>query len=258
MFKAVLAILLLCNSVAFSQGGLSVRDSSINLFTASAHYQIQLPFADLSERFGYSHAVGPAFRYKFKGNAEIGFEYNFQFGGQIKEDSMLQALQSPSGYIISNSGQFGQVLMFQRGHVFKATIGYLFPVIGPNPNSGIMFRFGVGYWTHKIRMENNEDLIPLVMGDYRKGYDRKAGGLILSQFVGFHLLHNKRRFNFFAGITAWQGFTMALRSYQFDLMGPEPKSKRFDANVGVQIGWIVPIYRRAPEATYYAAPPTRK
>lgn len=258
MLRLLVIIFFLSNFAAFGQGAVSLRDSSINLFSVSGHYQIQLPFANLKERFGYSHTIGPAFRYKFKNNVELGLEYNFQFGGKVKEDSMLNALQGSNGYIISNSGQFGQVLMFQRGHVVKATLGYLFPIVGPNPNSGIVVRLGMGFWTHKIRIENNEDLIPLIQDDYRKGYDRKAGGFILTQFVGFQHLHNKRRFNFFAGVCAWQGFMTALRPYQFDLMGPEPKQKRFDANLGIQVGWIVPIYRRAPEATYYAPVPTKR
>ncbi len=232
----------------FSRGqGYSVKDSSINVFTVCVEYQPQLPFADLKDRFGFSNAVGGALRYKLKTQWELGLSYLFQFGNDVKEDSMLRYLESSSGAIISSAGQFADVPILQRGHAIQFTGGRLLPVLGPNPNSGIMLRLGMGYWTHKVRIEHNNDGVPALAGDYKKGYDRLAGGFMLSQFVGYYHIHNRRLYNFYAGISSWQGFTVPLRSNQFDLMGPEPVQKRLDVVLSLTAGWMIPIYRRSPD-----------
>jgi hypothetical protein len=240
----ILFLLMLLPHLAAGQ--LSVKDSSIRMASVNVQLGAQLPAANMADRFGFSTTIGTAVRYKFKNNLDLGLEYDFQFGSQVREDSLFQNLKTPQGYVISTNGIISSILVQQRGHSARVTAAWLWPVFGPNPNSGLLFRLGAGYYTHKIRIEHREDPIPALEGEYMKGYDRLAGGLHLTQFIGFHHIHNRRLINFYAGITAWQGFTTPLRSYQYDLEGPEPVQQRLDLNFGIQAGWIIPIYKRAP------------
>jgi hypothetical protein len=45
-----------------------------------------------------------------------------------------------------------------------------------------------------------------------------------------------------------QGFTQGMRDYQIDLEGPY-RDKRVDMLLGIRVGWVIPIYRRAPNVT---------
>ena len=223
----------------------NVRDSCVSMGIASFGYMAQLPGADLADRFGFSNSLAIYGGYKLDNNWSFGLSYHFQFGSLVQENDMLDDMRTSEGFILNSNGLPANVLLFQRGHVGQAHIGKLFPWIGPNPNAGVLFRFGMGYWTHRIRIEHINDAIPQLEGEYKKGYDRMAGGMILSQFIGYQHTSNNRLINFYAGFEFWQGIMQPLRSYQYDLMGPEEGS-RFDLNFGIKAGWILPIYKRPP------------
>jgi hypothetical protein len=173
------------------------------------------------------------------------------FGGNIKDStSILNGLKTESGQIINSFGEYGTILLSERGFYAGAKFGKILPLFGPNPNSGIVVNLGVGLLQHQIRIENKDNNTPPVLGDYKKGYDRLTNGLSLRQFIGYQHLDNKNIFNFYIGIEAYQAFTQSRRDFDFDTMQRDD-TKRKDFLFGLRAGWILPIYKRNPQEYYY-------
>ena len=125
-----------------------------------------------------------------------------------------------------------------------------FPILNRNPNSGLVFSLGVGYLAHKVRVEHQNNRIYALDGAYEKGYDRKTTGLALSQHITYRHHSDNKLANFSIGLAAYQAFTKNRRLYNFDLGGPDNRS-RVDLSFGVTIGWIIPMYTRMASEYFY-------
>jgi hypothetical protein len=246
--RLLVLFILLSPSVLFSQA--SLKDSSISHFMASPSASFHVPGGNLKDRFGFNSAIGLSFDYKMKNQFSIGIDGSFLFGNRILETSMLDGLRTSDGDIIDADGNIANILIFERGFTTTLTTSYLFTWKKPNPNSGIFIRMGFGFIQHKIRIEHQNNAIPMLEGDYLKGYDRLTNGFLVSEFIGYRYLSNKRLLNFFAGFEFMQGFTKNRRDYNFDLMGPDD-TKRIDLLSGIRFGWILPIYKQAPQELYF-------
>ncbi len=241
---------LLCFFLIYtSDAQVNVRDSIISSPFFAATYTIQVPGADLNDRFGLNSNLGFQALWKTKQNWIFGFSGNFLFGSDVKEDSVLAGISTEQGAVLGQDGKYADIRYFERGYTVQSHVGKLFPVIGPNPNSGILIMGGIGFIQHKIRIETIGNTVPHLNKAYKKGYDRLTNGLYLSQFIGYQHFGNRRMINFYAGIDLGQGFTENRRSYNFDTMGPD-NTKRLDLFYGAKVGWIVPLYKKRPNDFY--------
>jgi len=212
------------------------------------HY---LPAGDLLKRFGNNSGIGGAFHYKLKNNFIIGAEGNFMFSRNVKEDGILAPIDSDdNGYVFNEDGQVAQILLFERGYTLGITTGKIFPIIGPNPNSGLMIKAGIGFMQHKIRIEHQLDIIPQLEGDYIKGYDRLSNGLMLSQFIGYFNMSSNRFTNFYIGAEFFEGFTQNRRGFNYDTRQTDT-ARRTDIFMGMKIGWCILLYKRTASNYYY-------
>ena len=91
---------------------------------------------------------------------------------------------------------------------------------------------------HKIRIENENNLVPQLDQDHLPYYDRLTMGIHFHQFIGYQHMSNNRLTNFNIGFDFYQGFTQGMRDYQIDLMGPY-LDKRIDLLSGIRVGWII-------------------
>lgn len=233
----------------FASAQASIKDSSIHLTNIRLSYAAQLPGGNLADRFGFNSNIGLHVDHKFVNQFFVGLEGTFLFGNQVRDTSMLDGFKTSEGQILDQNGNFATVILSQRGWTANVYGGYLIPVLGPNPNSGIIFKVGLGYIQHKIRIEHRESTIPGLEGDYLKGYDRYSNGFLASEFIGYQYLSNKKYINFFAGLELMQGFTKSRRSYDFD-KGSYDDTNRKDFLYGIRAGWILPLYARPPKAFY--------
>ncbi len=228
-----------------------ISDSSINMLKFSINYSAHLPGGDMSKRFGMSSMIGGSLDYKFSSNWSLGLELSYIFGGNIKDSSsMFSGIMTPSGYIINQYGEYGTFSLTERGFYAGASIGKLIPILGPNKNSGILINIGSGLLQHHIHIENKNNNTPPILGDYKKGYDKLCNGLTTKEFIGYQYLDNKGLINFYFGFEFYQAFTMSRRDYDFDIMAYNDK-KRKDFLSGVRLGWIIPIYSKAPQKYYF-------
>lgn len=221
-----------------------VRDSSLFDPHISISYAYQFPSEDLALRFGNNHNIGLGFHIKSKTNWYYGIQGTYLTGSDvIQEKGFLSNLKIDGGYILDNQGQMAKISLQQRG--FTATLdgGYLFPVLGPNRNSGILAFAGVGLLQHKIRIEHQDSKVYQLEGDYLKGYDRLTNGLVTHQFVGYYYMSDYKLVNFFIGVEAWQGFTQSRRNFNYDTQVRDD-AKRTDLLYGIRAGWVLHLYKR--------------
>lgn len=232
-----------------AQGQYSVRDSSISFPMIGVNFSYELPAGDMADRFGSNFAIGGTFQRKSKSNWLIGFEGNFFFSDEVKENTILDGYKTPDGYIIDGSGQFANVTLSERGMRFNLKAGKIIPVIGPNKNSGLLASFGAGYIQHRIYIDTPGSPVPWLENDKKRGFDRMTSGLFINQFIGYINFSNKRTLNFFAGFEFTEGFTQNQREYNFDT-GLKDDKKRTDILIGLKVGWLFPLYKRVADKYY--------
>lgn len=254
MFKKILSINFLFTIVLFSlsaKSQVSLKDSSAFATLIGISYSYQFSGADLSERYGNNSSIGLSCMLKTKNNWLFGADFNYLFGNDVKiYDQIVKNIATSDGQVISKEGVYSDIRMFERGFISTVKIGKLFPVFNSNPNSGIVFLGSAGIIQHQIRIETDNNAAPQLVGDYARGYDRLSNGFVISQFLGYMYLSDKKLTNFFVGIEFNQGWTRSKRDYNFDTMKKDT-DRKFDTLWGFKIGWVLPIYNRAPEKFYY-------
>ncbi len=249
MNKFFLFLLLLLGHLS-AKSQQNIRDSSIAFMMIGASAAWQAPSGNLDERFGNNFNIGGVIQWKSKKNLLYGFEGQFLFGNTVHESNILDGLTTDQGGLISAQGNYADVILYERGFKFELKAGKIFPVVGPNKNSGLLFSLGSGLLQHKIRIENQGSSIPAIEDDYKKGYDRLTNGLSLTAFAGYINFSNNRMVNFYIGLEMTEAFTQNRRSFNFDTR-EQDLTKRNDVLIGLRFGWNIPIYKRSPKQYYY-------
>ena len=211
---------------------------------------IDFPQADLAKRFGTSYRIGVGIKHKSENNWLVGAKFEFITGNKMRDDSLLINLKTTLGGIITQSGQLYNVGMFQRGYMASVQLGKIFTFWQVNKNSGPMMLASVGFMQYKINLFDRDNSFPQLRGDYKKGYDRLTNGLFIEDFIGYQYLAKNKLVNFYAGLNAVYGFTQGRREYLYDLKRSDA-GKRNDIMLGFKFGWVLPIYKKNTEETYY-------
>ena len=226
-------------------------DSAIRCFIPHFSFSYQFPGGDMTQQYGSNATIGGGFFIKGKKNLLFSADFNYMFGGTVKnQKEILWMVLTQSGHIIDGNGTYALYTVNERGFTLNARFGKVFDFLGFNPNSGLMLMGGLGYLQHFTKIDNQFHTAPQISGDYAKGYDHMRGGIVLNEFVGYFFIGNTRILNFYAGIEMMQGFTNSKRDYLFDQMGTD-NNRYLDLFVGFRIGWMIPVFRRVPKEYYY-------
>ena len=225
------------------------KDSCYRLIIVGIHIAGDIPLGDMQNRFGSNMSAGMPVLFKTHKNLIIGVEGNFFFGGNVKENP-LNYMYTTGGTITDGNGNPGRFRLNERGFTTYGLIGTVINKLGRNKNSGLLLYMGLGYMQHKINIYDVGKSLPQVFGDLKKGYDRLTGGPALEQFIGYMFLARNRLANCYAGFSIQEGFTTGLRGYQYDTMMPD-NQRRIDILLGIRLGWMLPIYKKAPKEFYY-------
>jgi len=242
-------ILFFIVAIAFSQ---KTEDKKHNVIGISVTYAYQIPGGDLADRFGGNSNIGLTAWYKLKSNWIFGFDYTYMFGRNLKDEAstIFDNITTSDGHIIDKYGQFSAVMISERGFYTGLKIGKIIPFTKYNVNSGLLLSFGMGLLQHKIFIENDGNVTPQIIGDYKKAYDKLTNGLALQQFIGYMYIGRSKLTNFFVGFEFTQAFTQSRRDYDVNLMKKDDK-KRIDLLYSLRIGWIIPFYKREAKDFYY-------
>ncbi len=238
MKNALLSLLLVIPMFVFGQ---QVRNNDVNVVNLGFEYGFHTPGGDLKDRFGWGSMLGGELEYLLKSNWSISIDASYIFGRRVFEDP-INPLKGVDSLLIGNNFSQATIFLRQRGFYTGVSVGKLFPVSKRNKKSGIKVDLGVGLFQHKIRIQDDpESFVPILSGDYKKGYDRLTNGLALRQFVGYQHLANNRLLNVYAGFEFTQAFTQNRRTTNFDTMAPD-NTKRLDLLSSFKVGWILPFY----------------
>ena len=251
MFKHMhffILLMILTPGLVYSQ--LSVKDSAIFTPLIFGTYSYQWPGGDLAQIFGSNSSIGGGLIFKTKSNWLVGAEGNWLFGGTVKiSDVLLSNIVSHEGYVIDPNGFFADIYYYERGFSFYAKFGKLFPVLTPNPNSGITLMAGVGFMQDRIRIHSAQNDLPQITGDYEKGYDRLNSGPAVTASLGYLYLGSTRLLNCYIGFEFIQASTKSKRDMDFDA-GLKNNMNYNSQFYSAKFIWFIPLYKRKPQAYY--------
>jgi len=228
----------------------TIADTSMNIHLTSFHLSGHVPGGDMGKRYGTSLGVGGSYMYKTEKQWILMADLTFITGNTYKADSIFDNLKDEYGDFISIYGEISEHKYYERGFYAAGGVGRLFPVFGPNPNSGLMCMLSAGILQHKTLIHQDGADIPGINGDYAKGYDRLTNGFAISEFIGYMHLDNSDPVNFYVGLEFTQGWTKNRRDWDFYLNGPELGLKH-DYMFGLRFGWIFPINKKATNTYYF-------
>ena len=232
----------------------SLEDSTIAAPIFGVQYTTGFPGGDLKERYGYMNLIGVNAGYKLKNNLYFGIDGNFGFSKnkKIPESELFKYLTDSNGNLTDQNGDIGSVLTFARQYNVNIEVGYVFKKLGHNPNSGLWVKLGGGVTANKLRIESNDQVIPLTEVEYKRGYDHLTMGFNSSQFIGYLFLSGRSALNFYAGFYIQEGFTKDKRNAFYHKPDFVVSDKmRMDITYGVKLGWIIPIYKKIARDFYY-------
>jgi len=228
-----------------------VIDSTLSTSMFRVSYAAQIPFGANTKRFGFANNIGGSFAFKTRKNWFLSLGGHYIFGNAVVgKDSLLSELLIPSSIVIGSNGEPALIDISQQGYTIDFQVGKLFPWASPNPNSGFLFTLGGGFTEYWIRYKAQQNTVPQLLGDYRKGYDRLTNGFFLQQFIGYHLQGSARLLNFYGGFEFTQSFTANRRSYDIPTRSAK-KEKYVDLFFGIKIGWMIPFYKRNQQEYFY-------
>ena len=72
----------------------------------------------------------------------------------------------------------------------------------------------------------------------------------MNEFIGYVHFGKRKLINFYLGFDFTQAWTKNKRGYNYDEMQKDQQI-HFDTMTGFRIGWMVTLYRRAPDEFYY-------
>lgn len=247
---------LLLTAVSYGQSSTVRNGGPVILVNISYAYQI--PAGDLVDRFGTNFNIGGGVDFMLRNNIIIGGKLNYLFGNEVKTN-LVEDLTRPlaSGeQVLYGNGGVGEPSDFQikeRGLYAGGHIGKLFTIGQENPRTGLRVTIGAGYLQHRIRVQDDpQSFAPILGGDYKQGWDKLAGGLAFTQFIGYQMMSKNRRINFSFGLELTQGFTKNLRDYDFQTRSETSDETRNDNLIGFRFNWSLPLFLEGEAVeTYY-------
>jgi len=225
------------------------QDSAYTIPMINISFAKQWSASDLADRFGANNNLGASFLVKTKTKWIYGVKANFLWGGEVKDQSILDGIKTSDGIVIDDEGRETSIFFGQRGSSGFILGGRFFNVLAPNKNSGIIAYGGVGFLQHKISIKYKDDIIALT-DEHKKGYDRYSSGFALNGFVGYLFLSKNRLLNFFGGFDYTYGKTKSLRKFNYDTNQPDTKTYT-DVLYGIRLGWIIRLNKRQADNFYY-------
>ncbi len=226
------------------------QDSTQAFGYVKFQYARFLPSADFEKRFNNANSVGGEFGYKTFNNWHFSISGAYLFSRDVKVNDLLSDVINEAGDVIDSDGELVKITYELRGQSYFAKVGRVFNILSPNPNSGILVNFGLGYFQHKIKIDYRDGEVFQLSEERLKGYDRFSNGFAIQQFIGYQYFGKSNLLNFYAGFEFIQAFTKNRREYNYDTRSYDKGVKR-DLLSGLRVGWVIPFRKRRAEEYYY-------
>ena len=237
-------------SYTFSQTP-ETSEASFSVFSFGIHYGASLPMGELGDRFGYMNNIGVKTEYLSRKNWYYRLSGNYHFGSQVNED-VLSNLRISTGNIIGNDKRFADI--FMRGRLWHVSFGFgkLIP-FKKRGKTGLLINAGVGFISHKVRVQDDSQSVPQVLDFNLPGYDRLTAGLVTQQQIGFYSNEAARGVGvkYYALLELNQGFTEGLRTLNYSTNTSQKGERRFDVLTCFKVGILLPIGVYEPGKEYF-------
>ena len=243
--KHVFLVVLVIFTCGSSFGQASIKDSSIALTSVGIQYSADFPAGEFANDYGFMSGIGGDVFFKFRSNWSLGVDVRYRFGNTLKNSNLFGDYQADGGIIISNNGWPADVRLSSTGWDASLTVSKLFPWFGPNDNSGLNVRLGLGLLTHKVFIDPRDAYIPQFVDPYRKGYDRLHMGPQAKQ--GIYYLHygsKQQWLNFSIGFELTEAFTTNVRQYNYAEAAFDT-DWQWDFMYSIKVAYILPIYKKS-------------
>lgn len=217
------------------------EEASIPNFIAfGIQYGVDIPAADLADRYGHSYHVSTSVDiYNSTWNGMFGLEGSIQFGNNVKED-VLANIRSSTGAILGFNSQPADVFLRRRGFYVGLYANKILIKSRKNRSSGLNLGVGAGLLQHNIRLQDDSNSATQLRDDYVKGYDRLTRGPALKQSLSYLHIGESRSVNYSIGISIIEGFTESVRSINFDT-GLSAAGRRTDLLISLEGKWFIPL-----------------
>lgn len=228
----------------YGSAQLVLKSNEGAVILANFSYAYQIVGGDMKDRYGNNFNVGGGLDFFTKKNLIFGLQANMLFGQDVKED-VIASIRDENDLIFGSSLGVADIQLRERGIYLGGHIGTLIPFSKEDRRNGIRITLGAGLLQHRVRLQEDPiSGVPLITGEYRKGYDQLSNGLAFSEFIGWQFLAKNKRVNFYIGVEFVQGFTENRRSYDFETM-KKLVNKGTDFLYGFKLNWSLPFYLKS-------------
>lgn len=217
-------------------------------FTCKYNYQI--PIGNLATTFGNSSAVGGSYFVELKNNILLGIEGDYIFGTTIKDLNIFENISTSNGAIINSNGYYANINLMQRGLSSHFFAGYAFHMSTKNL-SGIYLSQSIGYLQHKIFIDTQNQNIPQLNEEMKKGYDRFSNGISTKSALDYKYYSKNGKFQISIGINYTIAQTKNRRDYDFANNEFYSKKNNWDQILGLKTAVIIPFNKRNQEEFHY-------
>ena len=217
---------------------------------AKAGMGYDVPMADLADRFGNSLNFHMGFERLSYSNWIISTDFTYRFGSDVRED-VLAGFRLPTGQFLAGDGLPADAFLRFRSASLRVAIGKVFGLHTKSPQSGIRVDIGGGILSHYIRVQDENQAIDQIFGEYANVYDRLTRGFAITEYIGYQYLSTDGNLNFNIGFEFNQAFTSGVRTVDFTT-NELSQTGRKDFLSGIKITWLIPLYSDSKgEKIYY-------
>jgi hypothetical protein len=185
----------------------------------------------------------------------IALQGDVLFGQNVRVDP-IAALRNEAGLVtgdIFQEGTFADIILKARGFRGSVLVGYQYTLT--QSGFGVRMLAGPSYLTHHIRIQDDANQTTSNLRDeYKRGYDRRAGGYGGYGEIGFEYAESSNSFRVYAVLTGSFTQSSALNSTQFDLLEVAPQDGTdlsLGGRVGIVLGLLRNVSSKQAEDIYY-------
>ena len=216
----------------------------------SFDYNHQFPIGSLANVFGDNSSVGVSFIQQKENNFFLGVQANYLFGDDVKDSTIFKNIQTSNGGILAAEGTYANINLFQRGFD-----GYILGGYAYHPDekslSGIYFSAGIGFLQYKIFIDTENQNIPQLNEEMKKGYDQLHNGISTKWDISYRYYGARNNFQFYIGTNLTAAYTQNKRPYSFSSNQYNDDLYQWDRLLGINVGIIIPVQRKNDEKFHY-------
>ncbi|GLR18387.1 hypothetical protein GCM10007940_30030 [Portibacter lacus] len=212
-------------------------------FNLQTSFLIEIPGADLADRYGANNKFEFKLEYASPSLLAYYIKAGLRINQNVRED-VLASLRTSDGFLIGVNGFYADVFGRQRGYDIGIGIDKLISIKKQYLRIGL----GTSYITHFVKLVDDSQSIPQIIGDSGHYFDRFTSGFGLEENIQYQYNYNNNRAGFIFGFQFGQFFT---KEHRYKLLPTGTPERRIDLFFGIKATYLMPIYTFEKGQTIY-------